>query len=54
MHDAVTTTIPGARNAEQAKANAAAAGLPPLDDATMQRAAELYNDRIAPYVHQRW
>jgi aryl-alcohol dehydrogenase-like predicted oxidoreductase len=54
MHDAVTTTIPGARNAEQARANAAAAELPALDDATMRRCAELYTARIAPYVHQRW
>ena len=54
MHDAVTTTIPGARNPEQAQANAAAAELPPLDDATMRRAAELYAERIAPHVHQRW
>jgi aryl-alcohol dehydrogenase-like predicted oxidoreductase len=54
MHDAVTTTIPGARNAEQARANAAAAQLAPLGDEAMRRAAELYEERIAPYVHQRW
>jgi aryl-alcohol dehydrogenase-like predicted oxidoreductase len=54
MHDAVTTTIPGARNAEQANANAAAAELPPLDETTMRRTAELYEEKIAPYVHQRW
>ena len=54
MHDAVTTTIPGARNADQARANAAAAELPPLDEAAMRRAAELYAERIAPHVHQRW
>jgi aryl-alcohol dehydrogenase-like predicted oxidoreductase len=54
MHDAVSTVIPGARSPEQARGNAAAAALAPLDDATMQRVADVYQGRIAPYVHQRW
>ena len=54
MHDAVSTVIPGARSPEQARANAAAADLPALDDATMQRVADVYDERIAPHVHQRW
>jgi aryl-alcohol dehydrogenase-like predicted oxidoreductase len=54
MHDAVSTVIPGARSPEQAQANAAAADLPPLADATMEQIASVYTDRIAPYVHQRW
>jgi aryl-alcohol dehydrogenase-like predicted oxidoreductase len=54
MHDAVSTVIPGARSPEQARANAAAAALPALADATMSRIASVYADRIAPYVHQRW
>jgi aryl-alcohol dehydrogenase-like predicted oxidoreductase len=54
MHDAVSTVIPGARSPEQARANAAAAALPPLGDATMARIASVYTERIAPYVHQRW
>src|SRR3954451_24711094 len=54
MHEAVSTVIPGARNPEQAAANAAAADLPPLDGAAMERVRELYAGRIAPYVHQRW
>jgi aryl-alcohol dehydrogenase-like predicted oxidoreductase len=54
MHDAVSTVIPGARNAEQARANAAAADLPALDAATLDRVREVYAARIAPYVHQRW
>ena len=37
MHDAVSTVIPGARSPEQARANAAAAALPPLDDDAMER-----------------
>jgi aryl-alcohol dehydrogenase-like predicted oxidoreductase len=54
MHDAVSTVIPGARSPEQARANAAAADLPALDDATLERVAAVYEQRIAPHVHQRW
>ncbi|OGO58092.1 MAG: aldo/keto reductase [Chloroflexi bacterium RBG_16_72_14] len=54
MHEGVTTTIPGAKTPEQARANAAAADLPPLPPATMDRIAELYATRIRPLVHQRW
>jgi aryl-alcohol dehydrogenase-like predicted oxidoreductase len=51
---AVTTVIPGARNVEQARANAAAADLAPLDAATNAAVAELYDKRIRPLVHARW
>ena len=54
MHDGVTTTIPGAKSPEQAQANAAAADLPPLPAAAMERIAEVYAARIKPLVHQRW
>jgi aryl-alcohol dehydrogenase-like predicted oxidoreductase len=54
MHDAVSTVIPGARSPEQARANAAAATLPALPEATMARIASVYAERIAPHVHQRW
>jgi aryl-alcohol dehydrogenase-like predicted oxidoreductase len=54
MHDGVTTAIPGAKNPDQARANAAAAALPPLDEATMTRIRELYDARIRPLVHARW
>ena len=54
MHDGVTATIPGAKTPEQARANAAAADLAPLPEATMERVAELYEARIKPLVHQRW
>ncbi|AUY47775.1 aldo/keto reductase [Streptomyces sp. CB01881] len=50
----VTTVIPGARDTGQARANAAAAGLPPLPDATLAAIRELYDDRIRPLVHDRW
>lgn len=54
MHDAVSTVIPGARSPEQAAANAAAADLPPLGAETMAAVARVYQERIAPFVHQRW
>jgi len=52
--DAVSTTIPGAKTPEQARANADAAELPPLSQATHDAIADLYRRRIAPQVHQRW
>ena len=54
MHDAVSTVIPGARNPEQAQANAAAAALEPLGDETMTAIADVYTRGIRPYVHDRW
>jgi aryl-alcohol dehydrogenase-like predicted oxidoreductase len=54
MHEGVSTVIPGARNPEQAMANAAAADLDPIPETTMAALADLYADRIAPHVHQRW
>jgi aryl-alcohol dehydrogenase-like predicted oxidoreductase len=50
----VTTVIPGARSVEQARANAAAAELPPLDADQQRAVAELYDRRIRPLVHDRW
>jgi aryl-alcohol dehydrogenase-like predicted oxidoreductase len=54
MSEGVTAAIPGAKTPEQARANAAAADLPALSDAVMQRVRELYEERAAPLVHQRW
>jgi aryl-alcohol dehydrogenase-like predicted oxidoreductase len=54
MADAVTVVIPGARNAAQATANAAAADLAPLSAETMAAAREVYDRLVAPHVHQRW
>ncbi|MEA2319087.1 MAG: hypothetical protein QOD44_3276 [Solirubrobacteraceae bacterium] len=54
MHDAVSTVIPGARSPEQVAGNVAAAELPELDGAVMARVASVYEERIAPHVHQRW
>ena len=54
MAEAVTVVIPGARNAEQARANAAAADLAPLSADVMTATREIYGRLIAPHVHQRW
>ncbi|WP_371477786.1 aldo/keto reductase [Kitasatospora sp. NBC_00315] len=50
----VSTVIPGARNADQARANAAAAALPPLPAETLDAVRDLYDRRIRPGVHGRW
>ncbi len=54
MNDAVSTAIPGAKNPEQAIANAAVSDLPPIDDTTMGDVAAVYERSIKPYVHARW
>jgi aryl-alcohol dehydrogenase-like predicted oxidoreductase len=54
MHPAVSVVIPGARNPEQARANAAAADLPPLDAAAMAGVQAVYQEDIRPLVHERW
>jgi len=50
----VTTVIPGARNVEQAGANAAAADVAPLPAPLQQAIGELYDRRIRALVHDRW
>jgi aryl-alcohol dehydrogenase-like predicted oxidoreductase len=54
MHEAVTVVIPGARNGEQAKANAAASDLPAISADVMAAAKDTYDRLIAPHVHHRW
>lgn len=54
MFDAVTCAIPGARNVAQARSNAAAGSLPPLDDQTMAAVRRVYDERIRGLVHSRW
>ena len=54
MFDAVTCAIPGARTPDQARANAAAADLPPLDQKSMDAVKRVYDDRIKQHVHQSW
>ncbi|MDQ1628682.1 MAG: hypothetical protein QOI54_2426 [Actinomycetota bacterium] len=50
----VSTVIPGARNPEQARANAAAADLPALDGHTLDAVREVYDRDIREHVHDRW
>jgi len=52
--DAVSCAIPGAKTEEQARANAAAADLPPLPAATMAAVQSLYDERLRPLVHASW
>ena len=54
MFDGVTVVIPGAKTAEQARANARAAELPPLSDGDMAALKAIYDEDIRPHVHQRW
>ncbi|WP_030156324.1 aldo/keto reductase [Glycomyces sp. NRRL B-16210] len=51
---AVSVVIPGARNAEQAEANAAAADLAPLGEDVHAEVARVYDELIRPQVHDRW
>jgi aryl-alcohol dehydrogenase-like predicted oxidoreductase len=50
----VTTVIPGARNPDQAQANAAAASLEPLPEDLQSALADVYDRRIREHVHARW
>jgi aryl-alcohol dehydrogenase-like predicted oxidoreductase len=50
----VSTVIPGARNAEQAAANAAAADLPALSEDVLRALRDIYDDSIREHVHDRW
>jgi len=50
----VSVVIPGARNAVQARDNAAAAGLAPLDASAISAVHEVYDELIRPAVHARW
>jgi aryl-alcohol dehydrogenase-like predicted oxidoreductase len=54
MHDAVTCAIPGAKTPEQARANAAAADLPPLSAEAMRAVRAVYDARIAAHVEDKW
>jgi aryl-alcohol dehydrogenase-like predicted oxidoreductase len=54
MWDAVTCAIPGAKTEAQARANAAAADLPPLAPETMAAVQALYDDKLRGLVHSSW
>ncbi|ONI88352.1 aldo/keto reductase [Saccharothrix sp. ALI-22-I] len=50
----VTVVIPGARNAEQARANSTAADLAPLSASAQDEVRAVYDSLIRPLVHDRW
>jgi aryl-alcohol dehydrogenase-like predicted oxidoreductase len=50
----VTTVIPGARNPEQARQNAAAADVPPLSEHALRQIEDLYDKYFRAEIHSRW
>jgi len=54
MFEAVSCTIPGAKNSRQAADNARAADLPPFSAETMAAVKEIYDSLIKEQVHHRW
>ncbi|MBJ7331000.1 MAG: aldo/keto reductase [Solirubrobacteraceae bacterium] len=50
----VSTVIPGARNADQARANAAAGAVAPLPTEVLDGVLRIYDGRIRESVHSRW
>jgi aryl-alcohol dehydrogenase-like predicted oxidoreductase len=52
--DAVSCVIPGAKTPDQARANAAAADLPPLSPATMDAVRAVYDALVREHVHASW
>jgi aryl-alcohol dehydrogenase-like predicted oxidoreductase len=54
MFDAVTCAIPGAKTPGQARENAAAAGLAPIDRETMAAVRRVYDEHVRPVVHAHW
>jgi aryl-alcohol dehydrogenase-like predicted oxidoreductase len=50
----VSTVIPGARNADQVRGNAAAASLAPLSEDQHSGVEDVYDRLIREHVHDRW
>jgi aryl-alcohol dehydrogenase-like predicted oxidoreductase len=50
----VTTVIPGARNPEQARSNAAVGQLSPLPAEVRTVVQRVYDEDLRPFVHDRW
>ena len=50
----VSVVIPGARDAAQARANAAAAQVPPLTAQQVDGVRSVYDERVREFVHDRW
>ncbi|HET7399651.1 MAG TPA: aldo/keto reductase [Intrasporangium sp.] len=54
QHPEVSTVIPGARNVEQARSNAAAGRVPALPDGFDAHVRRIYDERFRAAVHPRW
>jgi aryl-alcohol dehydrogenase-like predicted oxidoreductase len=50
----VSTVIPGARNAEQARQNSEAADLPPLTGDELAAIEDIYDRHFRAQIHARW
>ena len=50
----VTVVIPGARDADQVRANVAAAAVAPLTREQHDGVRDVYDRLVRPYVHHRW
>jgi aryl-alcohol dehydrogenase-like predicted oxidoreductase len=54
MFEAVSTIIPGSKNPAQVEDNTAASDLPPLTEAQMKHANEIYDRYVRNQVHHLW
>lgn len=54
MNENVSVIIPGSRNKIQSEANAKASEIHALSNETMLALRNIYQEKIAPWVHQRW
>jgi aryl-alcohol dehydrogenase-like predicted oxidoreductase len=54
QHPAVSSVIPGARNVEQARSNAAAGEVPALGEAFDRGVRRIYDERLRAAIHPRW
>ena len=54
QHDAVSSVIPGARNVEQARANAAAGRVPELGAGFDEGVRRIYDEHLRAAIHPRW
>lgn len=54
MNEEVSVVIPGAKNKAQSEANAQASDIDALSDEVMAALKKIYQQKISPWVHQRW
>ena len=54
QHPEVSTVIPGARNVEQARANAAAGRVAPLSDSFNRGVRQIYDQHLRNAIHPQW